>query len=390
MASGGGAGPTSGSRSRPVLSASRSWCPRSPECGLVGCAALAATATGRFASVQAASSAFVAYEREVLPVPLWAETYARMQPMFETLYGRRRALYDDLDALSKPAHRGEGTTTSWGQPHSLRLSFRMPAVRNNSFARQRRTRLGCARTPQQHSPPIPGEFQMTALAHRDWVPAHSERFVQRLARDMSGREAREIAAAIDRGIALNKAIHERDCVNLNPATNVMNPRAEALLGLGPRRAPLARLSGRQVRDGARGDRADRGHRRRAGGRGFRRGAMPRFASAPAHSPTFMPSWRRPSPVDTIIAPPPAIGGHVTHHAPGAPACTASRPTPPRSTPRLHGRPRRVARAGALGPPEADHDRRQPQPVPASRSPRFAPSPTRSARMCCSTPRTCPA
>ena len=84
--------------------------PKEPECGLVGCAALAATATGRFASVQAASSAFVAYEREVLPVPAWAETYARMQPMFETLYGHSRALYDDLDALSEPAEGREGTT----------------------------------------------------------------------------------------------------------------------------------------------------------------------------------------------------------------------------------------------------------------------------------------
>ena len=91
---------------------------------------------------------------------------------------------------------------------------------------------------------------MTALAHRDWVPAHCERFVQKLARDTSGRDSREIAAAIDRGIALNKAIHEADCVNLNPATNVINPRAEAAAGLGPGVPAVARLPGRQVRDGA--------------------------------------------------------------------------------------------------------------------------------------------
>jgi glycine hydroxymethyltransferase len=37
-------------------------------------------------------------------------------------------------------------------------------------------------------------------------------------------------------VAENKRIHERQCVNLNPATNTMNPKAEALLaqGLGSR------------------------------------------------------------------------------------------------------------------------------------------------------------
>lgn len=34
----------------------------------------------------------------------------------------------------------------------------------------------------------------------------------------------------------NRNIHERECINLNPATNIMNPRAEAALasGLGSR------------------------------------------------------------------------------------------------------------------------------------------------------------
>ena len=45
-----------------------------------------------------------------------------------------------------------------------------------------------------------------------------------------------LAADIDRLAARNRAIHDRDCINLNPATNVMNPAAEALLsaGLGSR------------------------------------------------------------------------------------------------------------------------------------------------------------
>ncbi|MDN3718531.1 hypothetical protein QW131_03060 [Roseibium salinum] len=46
----------------------------------------------------------------------------------------------------------------------------------------------------------------------------------------------QIAERIEALARENRKIHERDCFNLNPATNVMNPRAEALLasGLGSR------------------------------------------------------------------------------------------------------------------------------------------------------------
>jgi xylulokinase len=73
--------------------------PRETECGVIGCAAMAATATGRFARVEDAVSAFVRYDDEVMPDPAWAETYARMQPVFDRLYLHSQALYDDLDKL---------------------------------------------------------------------------------------------------------------------------------------------------------------------------------------------------------------------------------------------------------------------------------------------------
>jgi xylulokinase len=73
--------------------------PREAECGLVGCAAMAATATGRFADVATAADSFVHYAGEVLPDPRWAETYRRMQPVFDRLYLHAQALYDDLDSL---------------------------------------------------------------------------------------------------------------------------------------------------------------------------------------------------------------------------------------------------------------------------------------------------
>ena len=62
---------------------------------------MAATALGRFAKVEDAIGHFVKYEQEVLPDPAWAETYARMQPVFDKLYHHSQALYDDLDRLEQ-------------------------------------------------------------------------------------------------------------------------------------------------------------------------------------------------------------------------------------------------------------------------------------------------
>jgi xylulokinase len=75
--------------------------PAEPECGLIGCAALAQTATGLHVSLEAAADALVRLAEEVAPDPAWSERYARMQPVFDRLYRHSQALYDDLDALSR-------------------------------------------------------------------------------------------------------------------------------------------------------------------------------------------------------------------------------------------------------------------------------------------------
>ncbi len=71
---------------------------------------------------------------------------------------------------------------------------------------------------------------------RKWVPSVCEDYVLEIA---AGTAALDTAAAlgeIRRLTEENRRIHDRDCINLNPATNVMNPKAEALLaaGLGTR------------------------------------------------------------------------------------------------------------------------------------------------------------
>jgi len=73
--------------------------PKEAECGLVGCAIMTATATGRYASVEEAADALVQYSTEIRPDPQWSEVYAPMQAFFEKLYTHSQSLYDDLDRL---------------------------------------------------------------------------------------------------------------------------------------------------------------------------------------------------------------------------------------------------------------------------------------------------
>jgi glycine hydroxymethyltransferase len=77
---------------------------------------------------------------------------------------------------------------------------------------------------------------MPALAHRTWVSEVCETFVQAIAEDTARATSNAIDASIERLIVANAKIHDVDCINLNPATNVLNPRAEAVLarGLGSR------------------------------------------------------------------------------------------------------------------------------------------------------------
>ncbi|WP_213778301.1 FGGY family carbohydrate kinase [Caballeronia sp. dw_276] len=75
--------------------------PAEVECGVMGCAILAATAHGQFARLGDAVAAFVQFEREVQPDPHAADTYDRMMPIFERLYASSQQFYDDLDRLAE-------------------------------------------------------------------------------------------------------------------------------------------------------------------------------------------------------------------------------------------------------------------------------------------------
>ena len=129
----------------------------------------------------------------------------------------------------------------------------------------------------------------------------------------------DVRAAADEVEALaewNHRIHDIECVNLNPATNVMNPRAEALMS--------ARL-GSRASLGSPGNKYETGLEAierveivaaelacRVFGSRFAEVRVPSGAIANLYA--FLATA---APGATIIAPPAEIGGHVTHHAAGA-------------------------------------------------------------------------
>ncbi len=75
------------------------------------------------------------------------------------------------------------------------------------------------------------------IEQRAWVPAACETLVQDIAARTAQASSADLLGRIDQLVARNRDIHEKECFNLNPATNVMNPKAEALLasGIGSRR-----------------------------------------------------------------------------------------------------------------------------------------------------------
>ena len=70
------------------------------------------------------------------------------------------------------------------------------------------------------------------MKQREWVPAASEAFVHNIASSTAAQPSASILARVQALADANREIHERQCFNLNPATNVMNPAAEALLASG--------------------------------------------------------------------------------------------------------------------------------------------------------------
>jgi sugar (pentulose or hexulose) kinase len=59
--------------------------PKEPECGVIRCAAMAATATGRLGSIEEAVGRYVRLGDDVAPDPDWTETHARIAHLQQAL-----------------------------------------------------------------------------------------------------------------------------------------------------------------------------------------------------------------------------------------------------------------------------------------------------------------
>jgi len=153
------------------------------------------------------------------------------------------------------------------------------------------------------------------LAQRNWVPERSETLVRDIASNAASRISADLLARVQELAERNRVIHEEECFNLNPATNVMNPKAEALLSSGIGSRPSL---------GYPGDKYEMGLEAieeieviaaqlcaEVFDASFAEVRVPSGAIANLYG--FMATCK---PGDTIIAPPASIGGHVTHHIAG--------------------------------------------------------------------------
>src|SRR6056297_1057495 len=156
---------------------------------------------------------------------------------------------------------------------------------------------------------------MARLARRPWVPDHCETYVQSLAEQASTRSTGENAARILELAEQNRAIHERDCFNLNPATNAMNPRAEAILSAGLGSRPSLGYPGDKYEMGLEAIEEIEVIAAELCAEVFNaKYAEIRVPSgAIANLYGFMAACK---PGDRIIVPPASSGGHVTHHEAG--------------------------------------------------------------------------
>ncbi|MEL6583685.1 MAG: aminotransferase class I/II-fold pyridoxal phosphate-dependent enzyme [Pseudomonadota bacterium] len=151
------------------------------------------------------------------------------------------------------------------------------------------------------------------LERRGWVPEDCENRVQDLA---AAVEPSSVVGEVERLAAWNTAIHASEAFNLNPAANVMNPRAEALLSAGLGSRPSLGYPGDKYEMGLEAVEEIEVIAAEMAARVFhaRFAEVRVFSGAMANLYAFMALTE---PGDTILVPPASVGGHVTHHVAGA-------------------------------------------------------------------------
>jgi glycine hydroxymethyltransferase len=157
---------------------------------------------------------------------------------------------------------------------------------------------------------------MQSLKTQQWATPASQELITRIASQVDAKGAADVQKWIEDLAKENHQLHDVQAINLNPATNILNPRAEKMLASGmSSRASL----------GHPGDKYETGLGAieqieiitqelacEVFGSTYAEFRVPSGAIANLYA--FMATTE---PHDTIIAPPATIGGHVTHHKGGS-------------------------------------------------------------------------
>ena len=153
------------------------------------------------------------------------------------------------------------------------------------------------------------------FADRAWLPKTAATRVTEITHSTHALASSDLIAHVERLAEQNRHIHENECFNLNPATNVMNPKAEALLSSGLGSRPSLGYPGDKYEMGLEAIEEIEVIAADLCGEIFDAAfAEIRVASgALANLYGFMSICQA---GDTIIVPPASIGGHVTHHTAG--------------------------------------------------------------------------
>jgi glycine hydroxymethyltransferase len=162
---------------------------------------------------------------------------------------------------------------------------------------------------------VDGE-KATSSRVRDWLPDGSRQRESLIRDAISELNGTDTADLVETLIERNRTIHEVECINLNPATNVMNPRAEAALSAGLGSRPSLGYAGAKYEMGLEAIEEIEVIAADLACRVFdAKFAEIRVGSgALANLYAFMATCK---PGDSIIVPPATVGGHVTHRGPGA-------------------------------------------------------------------------
>lgn len=154
------------------------------------------------------------------------------------------------------------------------------------------------------------------LNARPWVPEGPEQYIQTLAKRFASQTADQNERDLFAFVEENRVIHERDCFNLNPATNAINPRSEALLASGVGSRPSLGYPGDKYEMGLEGVEKIEVLAAELVAQVFNaKYAEIRVASGQlANLYAYMIAAK---PGDTVFVPSATVGGHFSHHAQGA-------------------------------------------------------------------------